>query len=75
MKALRATFLLAALSGAFGATTERPSSITCPIDGLQLQYDHDVGMGDNKVCWYSHYGTDPQTGKSGKHEAYAACPD
>jgi hypothetical protein len=41
-----------------------PFTIKCPIDGQSMMFDHQVGFGKDAVCWYSHYGTDPKTGKS-----------
>ena len=52
-----------------------PFSVTCPIDGESMYFDHQVGYGANAVCWYSHYGCDPRGKGCGKHEAYASCGD
>ncbi len=53
----------------------RPFTIKCPIDGEPMSFDHQVGFGDGAVCWYSHYGTDPETGTSSKHQAYISCDE
>jgi hypothetical protein len=54
-----------------------PFSITCPVDGHSMSFDHQVGYGDKAVCWYSHDNND-YTGhpeRSGHHEAYVNCND
>jgi hypothetical protein len=68
-------FVLAAVLVALGVIVAfaYPFSVTCPIDGGSMYFDHQVGFGSNAVCWYSHYGTDPQTGRLGHHEAYIGC--
>jgi hypothetical protein len=53
-----------------------PYSITCPIDGKSMLFDHKVGYGDQAVCWYSHTNNEetiPE--RAGYHEAYVNCND
>jgi hypothetical protein len=75
MKALALACTIAAVSTANVAHAAEPSSIKCPIDGDSMSYSHSVGYGADRVCWYSHYGTNPSTGEFGEHTAYIACPE
>lgn len=70
---LRATFLLAALLPL--TASAHPITISCPVDGNPMGFDHQVGLRENAVCWYSHFGTNPNSGSTVKHEAYVPCGD
>jgi hypothetical protein len=52
-----------------------PYTITCPIDGGDMYFDHWVGYGKQTVCWYQHEGTNPEYGYQEHHRAYIPCPD
>ena len=53
-----------------------PYSISCPVDGLAMHFDHQVGYGANAVCWYSHQTNDTHdNGRTVTHEAYIPCGD
>jgi hypothetical protein len=52
-----------------------PFTVTCPRDGQQMMFDHQVGFGKDSVCWYSHTVFDSEAGSLVKHEAHIACPN
>lgn len=49
----------------------RPFTIKCPYDGDSMMFDHQVGIGRDAYCWYSH--TAYENGRSVKHQAYVSC--
>jgi len=73
--------VVAALTAGSLALWAHPVSIKCPIDGDFMTFDHQVGTGDQAVCWYSHtaYVSNPDPDGVGpvavKHKAYTSCDD
>ena len=75
--------VLLAISVAFAillgslALWARPASIKCPIDGEYMFFDHQVGFGDDAVCWYTHNHTDydAEGAHRVRHDAYVPCGD
>jgi hypothetical protein len=50
-------FVIAALVAMASLATvlwARPFTISCPRDGSSMMFDHQVGIGRNAWCWYSH---------------------
>jgi hypothetical protein len=68
--AVAIAFVFLALASALWA---RPYTITCPYDGDSMYFDHQVGFGDQAVCWYSHRHYDTDAGGMVKHKAYVSC--
>lgn len=66
-------FVIAILAALASAVWAMPFSITCPYDGESMSYDHQVGFGQNAVCWYSHMHWDSQARAMVKHKAYVSC--
>lgn len=70
---LRAALLLAATVTCAAA---HPYTISCPIDGQAMGFDHQIGSGQEAVCWYSHrMAAADGSGKIETHQAYVPCGD
>jgi len=53
-----------------------PFTVKCPRDAQDMMFDHQVGYGQDAVCWYSHTVWDNDAGgRMMKHEAYIPCND
>jgi hypothetical protein len=65
--------LLLILVALVGVALAHPYNIKCPRDGEYMTFDHQVGYGDDAVCWYSHEHTIPGTFNTEHHEAYIPC--
>lgn len=74
---LLSLLLAVVLTVAWISVWAHPGTISCPIDGQAMVFDHLVvgsnqtGPGDHNVCWYKH--TVLYNGERQTHTAYVPC--